>query len=127
MKNKYLHISLLKTWLLLPFFFLTTCILANTDGGSCEPLPFSKMEKSVFFDFADNSKPFKSELPQNSSSENHLLSYGEVEEIVDSLALKNLTLVSCFSCNDYTLLIRKSQEVSSIQFYLDIVPPPPKR
>jgi hypothetical protein len=126
MENKYLHIALLKTWLFLPFFFYNNCILANIDAVSCEYLSFSKMQKSVIFDFSDNSNPFKNDVPKD-SSENHLLSNVDVEEIVEPFALKNFTLLSFFSSNHYKLLIRKSKDASNIQFYLDIVPPPPKR
>jgi len=127
MKNKYSHIQLLKTWLLLPFFFYATCLLATSNGTSCESISFSKIQKSIFLNLVDNSTPFKSELPQDPSSENHLISYADIEEIVEPFALKNFTLVECFSRNADKLLISKCKEESNIPFYLDIVPPPPKR
>ena len=125
MKNKTAHTQQLKLWLLLPFIFCAIWSLAPTNRTS-EPVLFSKLQISVLFAFADNSIPFKNTFPEDSSSQNHLLSNSDVEEIVEPFPVKHFTIISSCSYNDDKLIIRKCQEASNIQFYLDIVPPPPK-
>lgn len=126
MKKTQLHIDSFLIWLALPFFFFTSCIMAHTTERTCVSLSFSKTEKSTPFSIKNTSEPIGEEFPENSPTENHVISNTDIENIVDFFMIKNIFFFTACHLYNPTRVTINYKETYNMRFYPDIVSPPPK-
>lgn len=113
-------------WLILSFFFFSNAIIAHTAETICISKSFSKTEKSTVAGITKTAVPIKKAFPDNSSTENHLISHTDTGENIDFFALKSNLY---FTLTPFYTLIQGNmnyKEIYNMQFHPNIVPPPPE-
>lgn len=126
MKEPQIHINSILIWLILPFLFFSTCIIANTTGKMDCFVSFSEIEKTIAFSIKNTSEPNRKGLPEKSSTENNLISNPDIEEVTNLLMVKNIIFLNVFHLCFPRRVPINYEETYHMQFHSDIVPPPPK-
>lgn len=113
-------------WLILSFFFFSNAIIAHPSGTIGVDLSFCKTEASTVSIITKTATPIKKAFPDNSSTENHVISHTDTGENIDFFAIKNnqLFTVTPFYTSKQGKINYK--ETYNMQFHPNIVPPPPE-
>lgn len=113
-------------WLILSFFLFSNAIMAHTSGTICVSLSFSKTEESIVSGITKTAIPIKKAFPENSSTENHIISNTDTGESIDFFAIKNnlfFTVTPFYTSKKGKI---NYKEIYNMQFHPNIVPPPPE-